>query len=122
MKIRIILGFVVLTGCFASTAFGSDCKRLHSVWESAEEALQGKHGNLIGLAIFRASWQRFLEDQSPTGFKINELPEEELDALEKFIEPIVFRWLEANPDTTGLTVDECLFEALKEPLGLKELR
>jgi len=38
------------------------------------------------------------------------------------MEIMIGNWLEANPVTTSLTADECLFEALKEPLGLKELR
>ena len=95
---------------------------MHINWESAEEFLEGKHGNPIGLSIFRTYWIDFLEDQSPTGFRFSELPKEEQDALEKFVEPILFRWLEANPATSSLSADECLFEALKEPLGLKELR
>jgi hypothetical protein len=122
MKNKVIVGVFVLTTCFTSPTFGSDCKELRSYAESVEEYLEGKHGNLVSIALFRASWAIFLENQSPTGVKFSELPKEQQDAMEKFIEPIVFGWLEANPDTTNLTADECLFEALKEPLGLKELR
>jgi hypothetical protein len=122
MKNKFIAGVFVLTACFALPTSGSDCKKLHVNWESAKEYLEGKHGNPLSIALFRASWVIFLENQSPTGVKFSELPKEQQDAMEKFIEPIVFGWLEANPDTTSLTADECLFEALKEPLGLKELR
>jgi hypothetical protein len=122
MKIKIILGFFVLTACFALPTFGSDCKELRSYAESAKNFLEGKYGNLGERALFNAHWVFFLQNQSPTGFRFSELPKEEQDAMVKFIEPIVFGWLEANPDTTSLTADECLFEALKEPLGLKELR
>ena len=97
-------------------------KKMHSYGESAEGFLEGKHGNPISLALFRAHLIYFLENQSPTGFRFSELPKEEQDALEKFIGPTVFGWLEANPDTSSLSADECLFEALKEPLDLKELR
>ena len=122
MKNKFIAGVFVLTACFALPTFGSDCRKLRSTAESAEEFLEGKHGNPIGAAVFRTVWVSFLENQSPTRFRFSELPKEEQDALEKFIEPILFRWLEANPDASSLSADECLFEALKEPLGLKELR
>lgn len=81
-------------------------KKLHSYGESAEGFLEGKHGNPISLALFRAHLIYFLENQSPTGFRFSELPKEEQDALEKFIGPTVFGWLEANPDTTSLRADQ----------------
>jgi hypothetical protein len=122
MKKYFFAGILMFSVGLVSPTFGSDCKKLHVNWQSAKGFLEGEHANPIGLAIFRANWVMFLESQSPTGFRFSELPKEEQDALEMFIEPLVFQWLEENPDTTNLSADECLFQALKEPLGLKELR
>jgi hypothetical protein len=134
MKNIFLAGFLMLATGFIPPAFGSlkDCETLHTHWPSVKtywkNQLDGRGGgNLVEIAIFRSTWNMFLVKQSPEGPEafentMSEMNDEDTALFNYGMEIMIGNWLEENPDTTNLSADKCLFEALKEPLGLKELR
>ena len=144
MKSKWIAGFLICAVGFIPPVFGSlkDCQALHKLWpdvmlfykqelasDNERLELRKKHGfpSELNLALFRTVWHTFVADQSPDGPQAFENALAEMNAEDAALfnygmEIMIGNWLEANPATTSLTADECLFEALKEPLGLKELR